>query len=64
MADNGTERDPTQYDPRWHAIEEGPILIGGALYAALLPCHLVIWEHQHIPGTDSIYFDLDNHPLG
>ena len=61
MADNGTERDPTQYDPRWQAIEEAHFdwrcIV--CCIVALSPGHL---EHQHIPGTDSIYFDLDNTP--
>ena len=61
MADNGTERDPTQYDPRWQAIEEVHFnwrcIVCGLV--ALSPGHL---EHQHIPGTESVYYDLDNTP--
>ena len=61
MADNGTERDPTQYDPRWQAIEEVHFnwrcIVCGLV--ALSPGHL---EHQHIPGTESEYYDLDNTP--
>ena len=61
MADNGTERDPTQYDPRWQAIEEVHFnwrcIVCGLV--ALSPGHL---EHQHIPGTESLYYDLDNTP--
>ena len=61
MADNGTERDPTQYDPRWQTIEEVHFdwrcIVCGIV--VLLPGHL---EHQHIPGTESVYYDLDNTP--
>ena len=61
MADNGTDRDPTQYDPRWQAIEEVHFnwrcIVCGLV--ALSPGHL---EHQHIPRTESVYYDLDNAP--
>ena len=40
------------------------ILTGGAIVCcmvALSPLHL---EQQHLPGTESVYFDLDHTPMG
>ena len=58
MADNA---DPTQYDPRAQAMEEihfdWRCIV--CCMVALSPLHL---EQQHLPGTDSVYFDLDNTP--
>ena len=61
MAENGTERHITQYDTRWQAIEEGQFnwRCTVCCLVALSPGHL---EHQHIPGTESVYYDLDNTP--
>ena len=39
------------------------ILTGGALCAAWWPFPLALHlEQQHLPGTESVYFDLDNTP--
>ena len=58
MADNG---HPTQYDPRAQAMEEVHFdwrcIV--CCMVALSPLHL---EQQHLPGTESVYFDLDNTP--
>ena len=58
MADNGY---PTQYDPRAQAMEEVHFdwrcIV--CCMVALSPLHL---EQQHLPGTESVYFDLDNTP--
>ena len=58
MADNA---DPTQYDPRAQAMEEihfdWRCIV--CCMVALSPLHL---EQQHLPGTESVYFDLDNTP--
>ena len=58
MADNA---DPTQYDPRVQAMEEihfdWRCIV--CCMVALSPLHL---EQQHLPGTDSVYFDSDNTP--
>ena len=37
-------------------------LTGDALYAAWWPCPPLHLEQQHLPGTESVYFDLDNTP--
>ena len=54
MADNG-------YDPRAQAMEEihfdWRCIV--CCMVALSPLHL---EQQHLPGTESVYFDLDNTP--
>ena len=56
MADNGG-----QYDPKAQAMEEAHFdwrcIV--CCMVALSPLHL---EQQHLPGTDSVYFDLDNTP--
>ena len=56
MADNGGH-----YDPRAQAMEEihfdWRCIVCGMV--ALSPLHL---EQQHLPGTESVYFDLDNTP--
>ena len=58
MADNG---HPTQYDPRAQAMEEVHFdwrcIV--CCMVALSPLHL---EQQHLPGTESVYFDIDNTP--
>ena len=58
MADNG---HPTQYVPRAQAMEEvhfdWRFIV--CCMVALSPLHL---EQQHLPGTESVYFDLDNTP--
>ena len=58
MADNA---DPTQYDPRAQTMEEihfdWRCIV--CCMVALSPLHL---EQQHLPGTESVYFDLDNTP--
>ena len=58
MADNG---HPTQYYPRAQATEEVHFdwryIV--CCMVALSPLHL---EQQHLPGTESVYFDLDNAP--
>ena len=58
MADNG---HPTQYDPRAQAMEEVHFDWRCIVYCmvALSPLH---FEQQHLPGTESVYFDLDNTP--
>ena len=38
------------------------ILTGDALYAAWWPCPPLHVEQQHLPWTESVYFDLDNTP--
>ena len=56
MANNGG-----QYDPRVQAMEEVHFdwrCIVRCM-VALSPLHL---EQQHLPGTESVYFDLDNTP--
>ena len=54
MADNG-------YDPSAQAMEEihfdWRCIV--CCMVALSPLHL---EQQHLPGTESVYFDLDNTP--
>ena len=54
MADNG-------YDPRAQAMEEihfdWRCIV--CFMVALSPLHM---EQQHLPGTESVYFDLDNTP--
>ena len=54
MADNG-------YDPRAQAMEkihfDWRCIV--CCMVALSPLHL---EQQHLPGTESVYFDLDNTP--
>ena len=56
MADNGG-----QYDPKAQAMEEihfdWRCIV--CCMVALSPLHL---EQQHLPGTESVYFDLDNTP--
>ena len=56
MADNGGH-----YDPRAQAMEEihfdWRCIV--CCMVALSPLHL---EQQHLPGTESVYFDLDNTP--
>ena len=54
MADNG-------YDPRAQAMEEIHFYWRCIVCCmmALCPLHL---EQQHLPGTESVYFDLDNTP--
>ena len=56
MADNGG-----QYDSKAQAMEEAHFdwrcIV--CCMVALSPLHL---EQQHLPGTDSVYFDLDNTP--
>ena len=56
MANNGGH-----YDPRAQAMEEihfdWRCIV--CCMAALSPLHL---EQQHLPGTESVYFDLDNTP--
>ena len=56
MANNGG-----QYDPRAQAMEEVHFdwrcIV--CCMVALSPLHL---EQQHLPGTESVYFDLDNTP--
>ena len=56
MADNGGH-----YDPRAQAMEEihfdWRCIV--CCMVALFPLHL---EQQHLPGTESVYFDLDNTP--
>ena len=56
MADNGGH-----YDPRVQAMEEihfdWRCIV--CCMVALSPLHL---EQQHLPGTESVYFDLDNTP--
>ena len=61
MAHNGTERDPTVYDPRWQAIEEVHFNWRCIVCCiiALSPGHL---EEQHLPGTQSVYHDIDHTP--
>ena len=58
MADNA---DPTQFDPRAQAMEEVHFdwrcIV--CCMVALSPLHL---EQQHLPGTESVYFDIDNTP--
>ena len=58
MADNA---DPTQFDPRAQAMEEVNFdwrcIV--CCMVALSPLHL---EQQHLPGTESVYFDIDNTP--
>ena len=46
-----------QYDPRAQAMEE--VHFDWRCIVALSPLHL---EQQHLPGTESVYFDLDNTP--
>ena len=50
-----------QYDPRAQAMEEVHFdwrcIV--CCMVALSPLHL---EQQHLPGTESVYFDLDNTP--
>ena len=59
MADH--DHDPTQYNPRWQALKETYFdwrcIV--CCMVALSPQNL---ENQHIPGTESVYFDLDNTP--
>ena len=59
MADH--DHDPTQYNPRWQVLEETYFdwrcIV--CCMVALSPQHL---ENQHLPGTDFVYFDLDNTP--
>ena len=54
MADNG-------YDPRAQAMEEIHFdwRCNVCCMVVLSPLHL---EQQHLPGTESVYFDLDNTP--
>ena len=56
MANNGGH-----YDPRAQAMEEVHFdwrcIV--CCMVALSPLHL---EQQHLPGTESVYFDLDNTP--
>ena len=56
MADNA---DPIQYDHRAQAMEEihfdWRCIV--CCMVALCPLHL---EQQHVPGTESVYFDIDN----
>ena len=56
MANNGG-----QYNPRAQAMEEVHFdwrcIV--CCMVALSPLHL---EQQHLPGTESVYFDLDNTP--
>ena len=50
-----------QYNPRAQAMEEVHFdwkCIACSM-VALFPLHL---EQQHLPGTESVYFDLDNAP--
>ena len=51
----------TQYYPRWQALEETYFdwrcIV--CCIVALSPQHL---ENQHLPRTESVYFDLDNTP--
>ena len=58
MTDNA---DPTQFDPRAQAMEEVHFdwrcIV--CCMVALSPLHL---EQQHLPGTESVYFDIDNTP--
>ena len=58
MADNA---DRTQFDPRAQAMEEVHFdwrcIV--CCMMALSPLHL---EQQHLPGTESVYFDIDNTP--
>ena len=58
MADNV---DPIQFDPRAQAMEEVHFdwrcIV--CCMVALSPLHL---EQQHLPGTESVYFDIDNTP--
>ena len=58
MADNA---DPTQFDRRAQAMEEvhfdWKCIV--CCMVALSPLHL---EQQHLPGTESVYFDIDNTP--
>ena len=56
MADNG---DPTQYDPRAQAFEDFHWRYIVCCMVALPPLYL---EQQHLPGTESVYFDIDNTP--
>ena len=55
MADSA---DPTQFDPRAQAMEEVHFdwrcIV--CCMVALSPLHL---EQQHLPGTESVYFDID-----
>ena len=58
MADNA---DPTQFDSRAQAMKEVHFdwrcIV--CCMVALFPLHL---EQQHLPGTESVYFDIDNTP--
>ena len=56
MADNAT-----QYGPRTQAMEEIHFDLRCIVccMVALSPLHL---EKQHLPGTESVYFDIDNTP--
>ena len=58
MADNA---DPTQFDPRAQAMKEVHFdwrcIV--CCMVALSPLQL---EQQHLPGTESVYFDIDNTP--
>ena len=53
--------EASQYDPRAQAMEEVHFdwrcIV--CCMVALSPLHL---EQQHLPGTESVYFDLDNTP--
>ena len=58
MADN---TDPTQFDPRAQAMEEVHF------DWRYIVCYMVALsslqlEQQHLPGTESVYFDIDNTP--
>ena len=55
MADNG---DPTQYDPRAQAFEEIHFHWRTIVCCMVALSHFHL-EQQHLPGTDSAYFDID-----
>ena len=59
MADH--DHDPTQYNPRWQALEE-TYFDWRCIVCCMVALSLQNLENQHIPGTESVYFDLDNTP--
>ena len=50
-----------QYNPRAQAMEEVHF-DGNALCAPWWPFPPSFGNRQHLPGTESVYFDLDNTP--
>ena len=58
MADNGL---PTQYDPRAQAMEEVHF-DWRCIVCCMVALSLLHLEQQHLPGTESVYFDSDNTP--